>query len=87
MGIPVAVVVLLALVPKLSIDIPVVVVAGRIEENQPSAISEAVAEALPAGRFAPDPSLDHFGPFTHPAVVADVVRTAVDGPGGGPPPL
>ena len=50
-----------------SIDIPVVVVAGRVEEDQPSAIAEAVADALPAGRFVLDPTLDHFGPFTHPA--------------------
>ena len=70
-----------------SIDIPVVVVAGRIEENQPSAIARAVAEALPSGRFVLDPTLDHFGPFTRPALVADLIAASVDHLPDGPRPL
>jgi pimeloyl-ACP methyl ester carboxylesterase len=70
-----------------SIDIPVVVAAGRIEEAQPSAISEAVADALPHGRFVLDGSLDHFGPFTRPGYVADLIAAGVDDLADGPPPL
>ncbi|MET0459213.1 MAG: alpha/beta fold hydrolase [Ilumatobacteraceae bacterium] len=70
-----------------SIDIPVVVVAGRVEEGQPSAIAEAAADALPAGRFVGDPTLDHFGPFTHPGVVADLISAEIGRLGDGPRPL
>jgi pimeloyl-ACP methyl ester carboxylesterase len=55
------------------IDVPVVVVAGRVEEMRPSAIASAVADALPRGRFVLDETLDHFGPMTHPARLAALV--------------
>lgn len=58
------------------IETPVLVVAGHIEGWQPASIAEAVAAELPHGRVLLDDSLDHFGPFTHPARVADIVHTA-----------
>jgi len=52
----------------------VLVVAGRIEPMQPSRIAEAVAEQLPNGRYLQRDELDHFGPMTHPAEMAEIVR-------------
>jgi pimeloyl-ACP methyl ester carboxylesterase len=58
------------------IEVPVVVVAGRVEEMQPSAMSEQIAALLPHGRYLPQPHLDHFGPMTQPAEVAAIVADA-----------
>jgi len=60
------------------IEMPVTVIAGRIEADQASRGSPAIAERLPNGRFVHLPDLDHFGPFTEPARVADLVLAAVD---------
>lgn len=60
------------------IEVPTVVIAGRIEEHQPSRIAEAVADELPNGRFVLAPQLDHFGPFVDPADIAQLVLAAVD---------
>jgi pimeloyl-ACP methyl ester carboxylesterase len=59
-----------------TIEIPVVVVSGVVEEHQASRFAEAVADELPHGRFVLDTDLDHFGPFTHPARVAEIVEAA-----------
>ncbi len=59
------------------IQTPVVVASGRIEDASPAEIAEAIAERLPLGRYVAMPELDHFGPFTHPALVADLVATSV----------
>ena len=60
-----------------SIDVPVVVVAGRIdvEAQQPAAVAEQIADALPHGRFVLLEQLDHFGPMTHPAQLAALIAT------------
>lgn len=58
------------------IDVPVVVVAGVVDETQPSAHARSIAEALPQGRYLERPELDHFGPFTHPRPVADLIASA-----------
>ncbi|MGD9998614.1 MAG: alpha/beta fold hydrolase [Ilumatobacteraceae bacterium] len=55
------------------IDLPVMVVAGRVEEGQPSAFAGAVAEQLPHGTLVVRDDLDHFGPMSHPDVVASLV--------------
>lgn len=60
------------------IRVPVVVVAGRVGESQPAAVAEPIAQRLPAGRFVARPELDHFGPMTHPAELAELITAAID---------
>jgi pimeloyl-ACP methyl ester carboxylesterase len=55
------------------IDTPVLVVAGKVEEFQPSRIAGQVAERLPNAEYLELPALDHFAPMTHPAEMADVI--------------
>jgi pimeloyl-ACP methyl ester carboxylesterase len=62
-----------------SIATPTVVIAGRVEESQPSAISAAIASRLACGRYVECGHLTHFGPMSHPAEVADLVADAVAG--------
>lgn len=56
------------------VEIPVVVLAGMHAEDQPSRIAPAVADALPNGRFVSLPHMTHFGPFTHLAELATLIR-------------
>ncbi|CAN5709754.1 MAG: alpha/beta fold hydrolase [Ilumatobacteraceae bacterium] len=60
------------------IEVPVVVIAGRVDEQQPSRIAEAVAAELPNGRYVGVPDLDHFGPFTDPARLSRLVLDAAE---------
>lgn len=55
------------------IEVPAVVVAGRVTEAGPAALAAAIAGRLPRGRYVELPELDHFGPMTHPERVADLV--------------
>jgi len=55
------------------IQIPVLVIAGKVEAMQPSNIAAGVAELLPNGSYLELPELDHFAPMTHPADVAALV--------------
>jgi pimeloyl-ACP methyl ester carboxylesterase len=56
------------------ITVPVLVVAGHADELQPpSVIAEDLAARLPNGSFLRLADLDHFGPLTHPDVVAGVI--------------
>lgn len=57
------------------ITTPVLVISGRPEELQPSMIARPVAELLANGRYLERPDLDHFGPMTHPTLVADLVAS------------
>lgn len=59
------------------ISTPVLVISGRPEEMQPSMIARPVAEMLPNGRYLERTDLDHFGPMTHPDLVADLVAEFV----------
>ncbi len=59
------------------IEVPVLVVAGAVQEMQPSAIAARVADQLPNGRYVQLDHLDHFGPMTHPAEVAELVADTV----------
>jgi pimeloyl-ACP methyl ester carboxylesterase len=56
-----------------SINVPVLVVAGRIEEFQPSNIAAGVAEQLPHGTYRELGHLDHFAPMTHPNEIAELI--------------
>jgi pimeloyl-ACP methyl ester carboxylesterase len=55
------------------IQVPVLVIAGVVQPFQPSSIASAVAARLPHGRFLEDPTMDHFGPMTHPERLAELV--------------
>jgi pimeloyl-ACP methyl ester carboxylesterase len=45
----------------------------------PSMIAEAVAERLPNGRYLQRDDMDHFGPMTHPAECAEILRAELAG--------
>jgi pimeloyl-ACP methyl ester carboxylesterase len=49
------------------------VVAGRIDEMQPSKVAAGVAERLPHGTYLQLDVLDHFGPMVRPLLVADLI--------------
>jgi pimeloyl-ACP methyl ester carboxylesterase len=52
---------------------PCLVIGGRVEEMQPSAATEAIANELPGGRYVRLDHQSHFGPFSHPEEIADLV--------------
>jgi pimeloyl-ACP methyl ester carboxylesterase len=58
------------------ITIPVLVVCGAPEPDSPAQFSRDVAERLANGRYLQIDELDHFGPMTHPEMVAEVVAAA-----------
>jgi pimeloyl-ACP methyl ester carboxylesterase len=60
------------------IAVPVVVMSGRVSENQPSRFAADVAGALPHGRFVELAELDHFGPMTHPKLVGELIEGWAD---------
>lgn len=52
----------------------VLVINGRLQEMTPSMIAARVAERLPNARYLQRDDMDHFGPMTHPAECAAIVR-------------
>jgi pimeloyl-ACP methyl ester carboxylesterase len=61
-----------------AIEIPVAVVAGRLDEVGPGAFASATADALPRGTLVERPLLGHFGPLEDPVAMADHVCTWVE---------
>jgi pimeloyl-ACP methyl ester carboxylesterase len=59
------------------ITVPVVIASGRVEDGGPSRFAQAVADELPHGTFVELPELDHFGPMTHPRLIAEFVAAQV----------
>jgi pimeloyl-ACP methyl ester carboxylesterase len=59
------------------VDVPVLVVAGAFEPDQPSASAAQIAERLPRGELVVLSDEGHLGPFTHPAAVAAVISAFV----------
>lgn len=55
------------------IDVPVLVVTGAFEPDQPSAAAEQIADLLPRGELVVLSHQGHLGPFSHPGEVADVI--------------
>jgi len=53
---------------------PVLIVAGRREELQPSGFAELIADRIPDAELLRLPELGHFGPMEDPALLAGVVR-------------
>jgi pimeloyl-ACP methyl ester carboxylesterase len=63
-----------------AIAVPTVVIAGAgAEADGPASLAPLVAERLPNGRLELRKELEHFGPFAHPELVADIVRAEVSG--------
>jgi pimeloyl-ACP methyl ester carboxylesterase len=63
------------------IALPVLVVSGRIEEDQPSGVAGAIAERLPHATLVVRDDLDHFGPMTHPGEVASLIADVTSSSG------
>ncbi len=59
--------------PEITTD--VLVISGRLDEMSPAAIAAGIAERLPNGRYLQRDDMDHFGPMTHPAEVAAIIRS------------
>jgi pimeloyl-ACP methyl ester carboxylesterase len=59
------------------IDVPVVVVSGAVEPDQPSASAGQIAARLPRGVLVVLPDQGHLGPFSHPQEIAEVISTFV----------
>lgn len=57
------------------VDVPVLVLAGRVEPDQPSRIAADVAGRLPNGSYLELDHMTHFGPFTHIDEIADLIRS------------
>lgn len=55
------------------IETPCVVIAGKVEADQPSAQTRAIAERLPHAEYVQLDHQTHFGPFSHPTEVADLI--------------
>lgn len=60
-----------ALLPEIAT--PCLVIGGHVEERQPSAMTEAIADRLPNGTYLLLDHQTHFGPFTHAAEIADLI--------------
>ena len=56
------------------IEVPVLVVAGHPDPGTPAALAAQIAERLANARYLQLDDLGHFGPMTHPVLVADVIR-------------
>jgi pimeloyl-ACP methyl ester carboxylesterase len=55
------------------VGVPVLVVSGAFEPDQPSASAAQIAERLPRGELVVLADQGHLGPFTHPREVAQVI--------------
>lgn len=58
--------------PEITTD--TLVISGRIDDMGPAMIGARIAERLPNGRYLHRDDMDHFGPMTHPAACAAIVR-------------
>jgi pimeloyl-ACP methyl ester carboxylesterase len=59
------------------ITIPVTVVCGRPKPDTPARHARAVADRLPGATYVELDQLDHFGPMTHPELIAGVIAAAL----------
>lgn len=60
-----------------SITTPTTIVAGFVEEQQPSDRCSEIAARLPDARYAAIPQMGHLGPLSHPEVFADLILADV----------
>jgi pimeloyl-ACP methyl ester carboxylesterase len=59
------------------IEVPVLVVCGLPTPDSVAQHARGVAERLPNGTYRQLDDLDHFGPMTHPEVVAELIAAAL----------
>ena len=55
------------------IETPCLVIAGRVEADEPSSQTSHVAERLPNADYLQLDHQTHFGPFSHPDEIADLI--------------
>jgi pimeloyl-ACP methyl ester carboxylesterase len=55
------------------IDTPCVVIAGKVEDSEPSAQTRGIADRLRHAEYVQLDHQTHFGPFSHPAEIADLI--------------
>ena len=55
------------------IETPCLVIAGRVEADEPSSQTSHVAERLPNAEYVQLDHQTHFGPFSHPDEIADLI--------------
>ncbi|MDW3213194.1 MAG: alpha/beta hydrolase [Ilumatobacteraceae bacterium] len=55
------------------IETPCVVIAGRVETSEPSFQTRSIAERLPHAQYVQLDHQTHFGPFSHPTEVAELI--------------
>jgi len=55
------------------IDTPVLAIGGHVEQMQPSAATEAIANQLPNGEYLLLDHQTHFGPFSHPDEITAII--------------
>ncbi len=62
------------------IETPTLVIAGAIEDHGhgPAAGAQPIVDRLPNAHLLRRPDLDHFGPMTHPGLIARFIVDAVD---------
>lgn len=61
------------------VHVPVIVVRGDVTSDVgPATFADAVAARLPAGTAVAVPELDHFGPMTHPRLVAGMLADWIE---------
>lgn len=56
------------------IETPCIVIGGHVDAGQPSDHAEPIADRLANGRYVLLDEQTHFGPFSHPAATADLIR-------------
>lgn len=55
------------------IETPCVIIAGRVETAEPSSFTRAIAEQIPRAEYVQLDHQTHFGPFSHPGEIADLI--------------
>lgn len=56
-----------------NIEVETLVIGGAVQENEPSGRTQAIADRLPNGRYLCLEHHTHFGPFSHPDEIADLI--------------
>ena len=59
-----------------SIETPVVVLAGRVDDVGPAAIAASIADQLPNSTYIQHDDWNHFTPFIDPAAMARIIAEA-----------
>lgn len=60
-----------------AITVPVNVICGALAPDSPAGHARAVADRLPNSSYLQLDELDHFGPMTHPELLAGIIAAAI----------